>query len=907
MLIVLAVAVSAGMVRLFVDVSPRWLAEGYQPSPMDLGPAAMYAVGAGFSMPDDRVLPGVNEFLQMQQAKLAKRAPTAETEPIPAQGWFARHGYLLRSLGMLWRWLGLSWNVVKILLAGMYVALALAAYGLFRLGMNRVFSAAAAVAFLLSPGVIAQLPSLRDFSKAPFILACLLALGLLVKTPVRRRVFFALSASLGLVLGIGIGFRHDVVICLPAALLVIAFCARPQPGRALIERGMAIALMLVVYQASSWPIRQAYGNSGAPLHDIHMGLSTECEDRLGLGRASYERMPLTLDPLVHAAANSYARRVEGFSGYLTYDCPEQEAVRKKLFLHIGTTFPADMLARVQAAVLWVVRGALPGGETPTWLTRHFARFGLAYAAAAVLLLGAHSYRTALLASLLFVYFCGYITLQFQFRHCFHLAFVPLWLAGFVADKVFWGLAGVAEPRRRAAWWRRLRSPGRWRGPVTRRVAFTAIAGLFLVFAPFYVARALQHVRISRLADTYTTAVLQPLATDAAALDDWTVFRPSNRMATRPHRPGTRGWQFEDDYLMAEFKASPEPRSFWVRYETETGQNDFSYRVCLGPTGAANGERVQYFFPIYECVVPGGHETFGWRGNATNRWSYFAGIAFAPDDAADFAGFARVLNKEDYPLYLHFAVPNNRDFLAPHQRLPIGTVACPEAERGMLDPKRPDRTAHSLRAQGQFERAIEHYRGRIEAVPESIGLNAGLGDALSAMNRFDEAEAAYEAAVKIDPAFFIPRYGLAKLFDKKGEASHARTAYRLAAALNPSDPGIEERLALMLVARQDYYGAIEAYRRARELDYRTVALFGGAAEAFCAVGRFHDAAEAYHNAHLLDPAYGARAPEELGGAASLFEARGDLRRAASGYRAALEFAPGEAQWEEALARCEKGKE
>jgi len=891
---VVILAGSFGLIYLFVSISPTWLLEGYKPNPLDLGPAAMLACGEGFTMPSPERVPGLDRFLALQILKLE---PHTRVSGVPAQkahGWYARHRYLLYTLGAAWRLFGIDWHVLKALLVALLCISAALVYGLLRLGVNRWFSILGALAFLASPGVLRHLPNLRDFSKAPFILAALLVMGHLAKRPLHRRGFFTAAGLLGLIVGIGVGFRHDVFICLLAGLFVLLLCPRGESPHPMRERLAAIALMFSVYLLSSGPVRGAYHGSGAPMHDIHMGMSTECEDRLGLERASYERMPLTLDSLVHATANSYARRVKGIDEYLTYDCETQERIRRRMFVDTGLLFPADMMARGYAAVLWVLRGARSTEDPPdSAAARHLVTYGPWYAVLALLLIGFASARTGWIVFFVALYFCGYVALQFQFRHGFHLVVVPIWAIAFVADRLAGAGVALLDRERRTALWSVLRQPGRWWTPTAARGVRFAVGAALVLLAPYAAARAWQHVRLDRLLTRFENGALVPLEFETTPLSTWTLFSPVNRLASLPRN---NGWQYQDDYLMAEIAASPEPRCLWVRYESEGGQNDFTHLVRLPPTGPDSGGAVRYFFPVYESQVPSGNKTYNWRGNATMAWSRFAGIALPPDQAGDFKGYYRVAHPEAYRLLLHLAVAEDRTFWLGHQAIPLRGRPGTSWRNDAAIPNDPRATTHEAFAHlrhGDLDRAAALYRDAVARAPKSIEALSGLAATLEAQGRRQAALDLLEQAAKATPDFFLPVYAAGKLHDRNGNLDAAIKAYERAFALNPNATGIQERLALACLRNGEPDRAIEAYRVTLAMEYTTFDLFAGISDAFLDKGDFDEACWALDRALMLDASFVNAAQQKLIRAAERFLSQQEWAAAAAGFRAANERKPTDA--------------
>ncbi len=68
---------------------------------------------------------------------------------------------------------------------------------------------------MTSPLQFSQLPHLRDYSKAPFFMFTLCAVAWIALTRASRGRTVTALAIIGAVLGVGFGFRTDVVSYLP--------------------------------------------------------------------------------------------------------------------------------------------------------------------------------------------------------------------------------------------------------------------------------------------------------------------------------------------------------------------------------------------------------------------------------------------------------------------------------------------------------------------------------------------------------------------------------------------------------------------------------------------------------------------------------------------------------------------
>ncbi|WP_035085673.1 hypothetical protein, partial [Devosia riboflavina] len=156
------------------------------------------------------------DFFLSPRATFTDCAKLAET---PTKLWNGFDGgaiFLLALSGLLWRFLGIAWtNLAPI--AGLLTAiLAVSAYLLFRVFCrSSVIATAAAVAFTLHTSVSTQVPHLRDFSKAPFIVAALALIAAAVFKQFRLPGIAALATSAGAMVAIGQGFRPDIIAILP--------------------------------------------------------------------------------------------------------------------------------------------------------------------------------------------------------------------------------------------------------------------------------------------------------------------------------------------------------------------------------------------------------------------------------------------------------------------------------------------------------------------------------------------------------------------------------------------------------------------------------------------------------------------------------------------------------------------
>jgi predicted membrane protein len=124
-------------------------------------------------------------------------------------------------VALFWRLFGISHKSLEPLAIALLCWTALAAYGIMRLGMGKILSFLLALVFTFSPPVLLLLPSLRDFSKAPFLLSLIFALGYLVHYCRNSKGLLFWAIALGVLHGVAMGFRQDALIFTPLVLVVL--------------------------------------------------------------------------------------------------------------------------------------------------------------------------------------------------------------------------------------------------------------------------------------------------------------------------------------------------------------------------------------------------------------------------------------------------------------------------------------------------------------------------------------------------------------------------------------------------------------------------------------------------------------------------------------------------------------
>jgi hypothetical protein len=411
----------------------------------DFGPAVMLACGRGFQDPDPANAPALGRFLQQQSDNL-DCAELPSRLPMAAMNAFQRSSrYLELAVGLTWKVTGVSWSRLAILPGALFGAVAALTYGVLRLAMSRPIALLALVPSVTSTTNFMQVPQLRDYAKGPFLLAAILIMGIVVLGPTDSRRAIVWSVVAGAVLGLGFGFRTDVVIALlPFAITLAVLVPPPVPIRARIA---AIAVLLTSFVIVAVPVLRGLSQGGNNGHVMLLGLVADFDGPLRIEPSRYEFGGRYVDSLAFSTIDSYAIRVEGRP--IDGTSRQYERAAGAYLAEIGATFPGDVLTRIAAAIRTVTKYFLDSSLYPPvqvqsesirsayrLRARVLWRLGqiafLAVAAAAVAI-SASSPRAAWLIVLVMVGFAGASAIQFHERHFFYLQFVPWCAFGLLAQ------------------------------------------------------------------------------------------------------------------------------------------------------------------------------------------------------------------------------------------------------------------------------------------------------------------------------------------------------------------------------------------------------------------------------------------------------------------------------------------
>ncbi|MDP1571635.1 MAG: hypothetical protein Q8L86_16695 [Vicinamibacterales bacterium] len=600
-------------------------------------PAVMIGCGRGFVAAE--VTPAeVKAFLE-QRADAVDCAALPDGMPVVSTGlyqyaWF----YLMWMVGAFWMMAGVSWSGLVPLFGALFAVVIGLAYAIVRLVVPPSVAWVAAAGLMASSLHLENLPHLRDYAKAPFVLGLLLILFAIVRRPTPFRVI-ALSGLYGLVLGIGYGVRTDFLAHIPLLPMAVLVFVPGFDARALAAKAAALVAAAVMFVVASWPVVSYVVNQGGcQWHVALVGLDHQFTRDLGVAPSYYQWISRSSDEYVHAAVNGFAYRTEG-AAPVPYCSAEYDRASGRYLASIATAFPADVLTRAYASTLRIIDLPLfqwtagPGAERSTvgHAMTYFVGTARLATMAAVLALGAWSWRVGLFALAIVLYCGAYPSLQFGSRHFFHLEFIG-W--GAIAFVVWLGVSAARA-------WRGRETPP-WRGheaALTRRAVQFATVAILGLLTPLFMARVYQDARFLQL----RTALLEsPRVPVAMAPDADGAFLRVSDQAALDTGPDETGTVYLD--IQLDLDACPEGVPLATRYEVENPVFDFSWPIQPQPATAVPA---RVLLPAYEG---------------------FAGLALNGAPARCVTSVHRVPSAERLPLLPILTLPAEWERRPAHQRV-----------------------------------------------------------------------------------------------------------------------------------------------------------------------------------------------------------------------------------------------
>ncbi len=319
--------------------------------------------------------------------------------------------------------------------AAMFGLTCTVAYLIFRLAFSRLLALAGAAAIMLSTSHLSMAGLLIEYTKAPWILAAVLLCAVIVRYDAVDKHLYWSSIGLGLVSGIGIGFKPDVLAVLPLAVATPLLFVRAVGARSWSRRMIASALVALGILLAGGPMlyRNFFATTGSLLPVQLLGGQDFETEALYAITPLYDYGLIYNDSHITWLINSYGQRVLGMTVVSAFYGREMQEMASSLLIALWTTFPADLMLRVIAGTIRVLQlNGLP----------------VVISIAGLFVIFARSRREGWFVAMVIVYLSAYVSLVFQRRHFFHLEFISWFLLGAVLSAVLAG--AVATVRALAA-------------------------------------------------------------------------------------------------------------------------------------------------------------------------------------------------------------------------------------------------------------------------------------------------------------------------------------------------------------------------------------------------------------------------------------------------------------------------
>jgi hypothetical protein len=273
-------------------------------------PAVLMACGHGFVLTRERPAALADFLMRRADAFDCSRLPqplATTTEGLYHYAWF----YLMLSVGLTWSMVGVSWSGLAPLCGVLFAISIAAAYGICRILVPWFVAVACALALTFSSLHLLNLPHVRDYAKAPFVLILILLLMHLVRRPLPPRLLLAIAVVYGVVLGFGYGFRTDLLANIPVFVISVLLFVPGGVFRNLQWKAAAIALCAAAFVVTSWPtLSYVVTRGGCQWHVVLLGLDASFSDALGVRSSFYQWGYAYSDEYVHTTVNSFANRLQ---------------------------------------------------------------------------------------------------------------------------------------------------------------------------------------------------------------------------------------------------------------------------------------------------------------------------------------------------------------------------------------------------------------------------------------------------------------------------------------------------------------------------------------------------------------------------------------------------------------------
>lgn len=625
------------------------------------GPAVMIARGKGFVSPDYSKAPALREFLANKRVTLAPEDIPADIETLPPSQFELLHRYAMGLLGWWWGFFGIDWRATTGLLTLFFGITCTCAYGVLRLGMGRILAVLLSLAFMMSPAMLYVLPQFRDFSKAPFILGALFLIGLPVRHGLAWPLLLLIATAAGLTLGVGMGFRHDLLAVAPVACIVVIFFWAGHWKRTLLPRLASAFLLAAAFYLSSAPIIRAAQDGANSAHNIVLGFSAPYVTSMGF-TAPYEIGHLYRDAHGHTCVSAHNLYHSSYDHEARYWSGEYEAAAAHYIEALAAVFPADIARRAVRSLEILLRDApfvidefpLPTYRDNEWLKeRRAARLeqwgwlsacAMPLAFLTFLLVAAARVRWALAGAFVMAALAASASLQFHVRHFFPYAIFLLFVLGVLAQTCLTALTTVWRGDLRRAVFGQEPAWRFWRWPAARRTGLAVL----LAAGPFALAYAgvlvWQQDAVKDLYAAYAGAPRQRLETTPVMSEGGPMLTAPDFLRPEHASAREKAFRVQPGVLALPVQTGTKPFTLEFVYQSDSKLNDFTQVVQV--PGTAAPEDWWVYVPVFQT-------TDNYFNGGQRR---FKGILArgAPENAV--RGLYAIENPGILPLFVTLVIP-----------------------------------------------------------------------------------------------------------------------------------------------------------------------------------------------------------------------------------------------------------
>jgi hypothetical protein len=325
--------------------------------------------------------------------------------------------YFLKYLGLWWRLFGVSWRSANYYWLFIYSVTLLVLYSVYRFFINPIF---AALSTILTGSIYLDqlLIGPRDYSGAPFFCAILLISLFIVCRQCSSQRLLLLTILSGVISGIGVGFKTDVMAMIPGFLLAISFSYTKIEVMG--KKYVVLVCVSLLYMSIVIAFMRCLPPSYTVFHVIIEGWAQDFVEALNLTtKGLYSVIPYYSDVYTQFLVGKYGASYLHQNADLYYS-DIYKNISEKYYFHLLRFFPADYFSMVLASIRKILAGNIsweaPGYllEKPVSLVRSFIPL------TTIFLVITRNLRVGLFALLFTLGSSAYTVLQYHPRHHFYL-------------------------------------------------------------------------------------------------------------------------------------------------------------------------------------------------------------------------------------------------------------------------------------------------------------------------------------------------------------------------------------------------------------------------------------------------------------------------------------------------------